>query len=342
MPFYGKPLSFGASNKVYTGIARGIHHLHMIGLNHRDIKPSNIMILNGKPTVVDFGLSTWEPFTSTRVRTSEVQTIWYRAPETVYDYRARRDLIDDWSFGVLLASKERHLFTPNTSGELRKELRSLFGQKISQYDPLPEAKPVKDLGEATEFLQLSPVKRKTVSEFCQLPMLNDTMVALYAPVSETLFKCHVNVNIQVLSWAENWVTYFAAMEYYGRCGDLITSISIARILYNGTSSGSQKCLYRQVKSLKAKLYVLNTFFILLLMYPKNAKKFILPCFYLSLGGNTFPIWDQVKWIEKVFILRLIPLDPQKTKGLMGKYNEMSRVSIDKLYLDLLTCRFVTD
>ena len=60
----------------------GVRYMHSAGVIHRDLKPENILVNNdGEVKICDFSLArgyTWE-----RPMTSNVVTLWYRAPEVI-------------------------------------------------------------------------------------------------------------------------------------------------------------------------------------------------------------------------------------------------------------------
>lgn len=80
----------------------GVHHLHIRNIVHRDLKPHNILVNSkGILKIADFGLAR-SLNAMDMAYSSEVVTLWYRAPEllmgsTNYGYE-----IDIWSLGCIL------------------------------------------------------------------------------------------------------------------------------------------------------------------------------------------------------------------------------------------------
>lgn len=82
----------------------GLEHCHKHGVLHRDIKGSNLLINNeGVLKIADFGLAvTFEP-DGKQAMTTQVVTLWYRAPELLLGSIRYGVGIDLWSAGCILA-----------------------------------------------------------------------------------------------------------------------------------------------------------------------------------------------------------------------------------------------
>lgn len=80
----------------------GIHHIHSHNIVHRDLKPHNILVdSEGVLKIADFGLArslgaTDFPYSS------EVVTLWYRAPELLMGATGYGCEIDIWSLGCIM------------------------------------------------------------------------------------------------------------------------------------------------------------------------------------------------------------------------------------------------
>eukprot|EP00039_Didymoeca_costata_P030040 m.27656 g.27656 ORF g.27656 m.27656 type:complete len:342 (-) comp7917_c0_seq1:35-1060(-) len=86
---------------------RGIEFLHDNWILHRDLKPNNLFITEGGVLKVgDFGLATFYASPS-RPYTSQVVTLWYRAPELLFGAKSYGGGVDMWAVGCIQAELER-------------------------------------------------------------------------------------------------------------------------------------------------------------------------------------------------------------------------------------------
>jgi serine/threonine protein kinase len=88
-------------HKCVQDIATGLAYLHKKRILHRDLKPCNVLWVNTRTTwvIADFGLS--RPQTD-GAKTTEVQTVWYRAPEILMGSKTQDAAMDVWSLGAIL------------------------------------------------------------------------------------------------------------------------------------------------------------------------------------------------------------------------------------------------
>src|SRR5258708_37960216 len=53
----GGPLSGAALGRLAYGLAEALAAVHSAGVVHRDLKPGNVMISDGEPVIIDFGIA---------------------------------------------------------------------------------------------------------------------------------------------------------------------------------------------------------------------------------------------------------------------------------------------
>lgn len=113
---------------------------HSIFIIHRDIKPSNILIQSNNVILCDFGIS--KSYYSKLVynRKDLVQTIWYRAPEILFETNYHSTKMDIWSVGIMMIE-----FFQNSYGFLSGLTESSQIKKIIENFGLPRGNVYKDI-----------------------------------------------------------------------------------------------------------------------------------------------------------------------------------------------------
>jgi|HubBroStandDraft_1064217.scaffolds.fasta_scaffold01620_3 serine/threonine protein kinase len=79
----GGALSGGALKRLAYGLAQALAAVHAAGVVHRDLKPGNVMISDGEPVVIDFGIAQLAETTRLTLTGMFMGTPGYLAPEVI-------------------------------------------------------------------------------------------------------------------------------------------------------------------------------------------------------------------------------------------------------------------
>src|SRR5579875_2309483 len=79
----GGPLTQGALARLARGLAEALAAVHAAGVVHRDLKPGNVMISDGEPVVIDFGIAHVPETTRLTMTGMFMGTPGYLAPEVI-------------------------------------------------------------------------------------------------------------------------------------------------------------------------------------------------------------------------------------------------------------------
>jgi len=114
-------------------MVEGVAYLHAEQIVHRDLKPQNILVgEDGCLKIADFGLArSFEIKMSSY--SSEVVTLWYRAPELLKGSKVYGYAIDMWSVGCVMS--EILMKAPLFAGNDKQDQI----EKISKYLDMPSA-----------------------------------------------------------------------------------------------------------------------------------------------------------------------------------------------------------
>lgn len=96
------PMAPAALRRLTTGLAEALRDIHRAGVIHRDLKPSNVLLTDGGPKVIDFGIS--RPYDSD-LRTETGKLIGsppYMAPEQFQRPREVGPPVDVFALGAVI------------------------------------------------------------------------------------------------------------------------------------------------------------------------------------------------------------------------------------------------
>lgn len=79
----GGPISGAALSRLAYGLAQALAAVHSAGVVHRDLKPGNVMISDGEPVVIDFGIAQLAETTRLTMTGMFMGTPGYLAPEVI-------------------------------------------------------------------------------------------------------------------------------------------------------------------------------------------------------------------------------------------------------------------
>ncbi|WP_211589545.1 serine/threonine-protein kinase [Microbispora sp. H11081] len=99
------PLALGALLKVAVGVAQALTAVHAAGVIHRDLKPGNVLMLDGQPVLIDFGIAQAVDATRLTQTGMFIGTPGYLAPEIIEGHEAGPQVdVHAWAGTVLYAA----------------------------------------------------------------------------------------------------------------------------------------------------------------------------------------------------------------------------------------------
>jgi serine/threonine protein kinase len=101
-PLSSVPLPVADLRRLASGLADALLAMHEAGVVHRDLKPANVMMTEGEPVVIDFGIASALDSLSVTASGAVVGTPGYLAPE-VLEGRAVGVEADVFALGATLA-----------------------------------------------------------------------------------------------------------------------------------------------------------------------------------------------------------------------------------------------
>ncbi|QFY12453.1 protein kinase [Nonomuraea phyllanthi] len=101
-PLSAVPVPVADLRRLAAGLADALLAMHEAGVVHRDLKPANVMMAEGEPVVIDFGIASALDSLSVTASGAVVGTPGYLAPE-VLEGKAAGTEADVFAFGATLA-----------------------------------------------------------------------------------------------------------------------------------------------------------------------------------------------------------------------------------------------
>ncbi|MBE3007669.1 protein kinase [Microbispora sp. NEAU-D428] len=109
------PLSLDAVLKVAVGVAEALAVVHAAGVIHRDLKPGNVLMLDGQPVLIDFGIAQAVDATRLTQTGMFIGTPGYLAPEIIEGHEAGPQVdVHAWAGTVLFAATGQPPFGKGT------------------------------------------------------------------------------------------------------------------------------------------------------------------------------------------------------------------------------------
>jgi predicted Ser/Thr protein kinase len=105
------PVQGAALGRLACGLAQALAAVHSAGVVHRDLKPGNVMMVNGQPVVIDFGIA--QALDSTRLTMTGMfmGTPGYLSPEVIEGQQSSRASdVHAWGATVAFAATGRPPF----------------------------------------------------------------------------------------------------------------------------------------------------------------------------------------------------------------------------------------
>ena len=107
----GPEMLFGLA----TGLAEALTTIHAAGIMHRDLKPSNIILTDGGPKVIDFGIARRQDTRGVTKTGMMIGSLGFMAPEQISGRPGREADIFAWGVTVAYAASGRSPFGAGNS-----------------------------------------------------------------------------------------------------------------------------------------------------------------------------------------------------------------------------------
>jgi hypothetical protein len=145
--------------RLASGLADALLAMHESGVVHRDLKPANVMMADGEPVVIDFGIASALDSLSVTASGAVVGTPGYLAPEVLEGKSAGMEA-DVFSFGATLA------YAATGRQPYGQGPASAVAYRVVHHSPDLEGVPEWLAPLLRECLSTDPAARPTAAQLC--------------------------------------------------------------------------------------------------------------------------------------------------------------------------------
>ncbi|MFI6499229.1 protein kinase [Nonomuraea typhae] len=159
-PLSAVPVPVADLRLLARGLAEALSAMHEAGVIHRDLKPANVMMADGEPVVIDFGIACALDSLSVTASGAVIGTPGYLAPE-VLEGRDAGVEADVFSFGATLA------YAATGRQPYGKGPASAVAYRVVHHEPDLEGVPEWLAPLLRECLAQDPAARPTAARLCK-------------------------------------------------------------------------------------------------------------------------------------------------------------------------------
>ncbi|MET9248743.1 serine/threonine-protein kinase [Nonomuraea sp. NPDC003709] len=158
-PLSATPVPVADLRRLASGLADALLAMHESGVVHRDLKPANVMMAEGEPVVIDFGIASALDSLSVTASGAVVGTPGYLAPEVLEGKSAGMEA-DVFSFGATLA------YAATGRQPYGQGPASAVAYRVVHHSPDLEGVPEWLAPLLRECLSTDPAARPTAAQLC--------------------------------------------------------------------------------------------------------------------------------------------------------------------------------
>jgi predicted Ser/Thr protein kinase len=174
----GGPLSGPQLARLASGLALALAAVHAAGVVHRDLKPGNVMITNGEPVVIDFGIAHVPDSTRLTQTGMFMGTPGYLAPEVIEGKPSGpASDVHSWGATVAFAATGRPPFGTGA-------FETIF-YRIINGQPDLDGFPAPLLSIVGQALSRDPARRPDTAELCRCTAALDPSALMSARATAT-------------------------------------------------------------------------------------------------------------------------------------------------------------